>query len=205
LREDSLLGELAIARRSRLLDRLTMLLLPCCSCGLASHGHPLRHAAARPRHAPHQASSAIEPAAKTRAIFFTESDYNSASRSWVGRVSVLRAAAPDAPQWVADCRNPTGLAVDSMRGRVYWTDPGADAIHVCDADGANRRAIGSTAFGQRHNDGPYGLAVDQASGTLVWSSIGHGAFRCTDGGGGVVRSLDVGGRGRVSEASRTLA
>jgi len=34
---------------------------------------------------------------KTRAIFYTESDYEPTLRSWVGRVSVLRSATPESP------------------------------------------------------------------------------------------------------------
>eukprot|EP00962_Isochrysis_galbana_P042957 scaffold16212_cov112-Isochrysis_galbana.AAC.4 len=106
-------------------------------------------------------SGSADATTKTRAIFYTESDYNPSVSGWVGRLSVLRAATPESPRWVADATNPTGLAVDSLRGRVYWTDPGDASIHTCLADGTDHSLVAAGTFGHRMNDGPFGIAVDE--------------------------------------------
>jgi hypothetical protein len=108
-------------------------------------------------------SGAADTATKTRAIFYTESDYNPSQGGWTGRLSVLRAATPESPRWVADATNPTGVAVDSLRGRVYWTDPGDASIHTCLADGTEHALVAAGTFGHRMNDGPFGIAVDEQS------------------------------------------
>lgn len=127
-------------------------------------------------------SGSADATTKTRAIFYTESDYNPSVSGWVGRLSVLRAATPESPRWVADATNPTGLAVDSLRGRVYWTDPGDASIHTCLADGTDHSLVAAGTFGHRMNDGPFGIAVDEQAEVSVWGRR-CGATRPRDGSG----------------------
>jgi len=96
-------------------------------------------------------------------------------------------------------RNPTGLAVDSVAKKVFWTDWGNSAITRCDLlqpdmASATTRTIGDGLFGRRMNDGPWGLAIDPATGTLVWSEAGGAALRCADYDGSSVSLLSDGDR-----------
>ena len=81
---------------------------------------------------------------------------------------------------IADGVNPTGLAVDSLRGRVFWTDPGAPAIMSCGLDGSDTQEIAGGTFGHQMKDGPLGISVDTSTDTVMWSAAGNTAIRRAD-------------------------
>lgn len=80
--------------------------------------------------------------------------------------------------------NPTGLAVDALSQRLFWTDWGDRSIVSCSLAAPHaapeKRKIGEGLFGHRMDDGPWGIAVDPATSTVVWSSAGSAAVRRAD-------------------------
>uniref|UniRef100_A0A7S0QA41 SMP-30/Gluconolactonase/LRE-like region domain-containing protein n=1 Tax=Coccolithus braarudii TaxID=221442 RepID=A0A7S0QA41_9EUKA len=129
---------------------------------------------------PAAALSTAKHPQQTLSIFYTESDYDSASRKWVGRVQKLEAINPDEPRSIYDGVCPTGLAVDSCHGRLYVTDPRAPAIVSCEFDGSNVQSIGAGLFGTRMMDGPWGITIAPTMNTVMWSAAGHCAIRRAD-------------------------
>ena len=70
---------------------------------------------------------------------------------------------------VTDARNPDGIAVDAVRGHIYWTNMGVPSlndgsIERVDLDGSNRTTI--VPEGATHT--PKQLILDKPTGKLYW-------------------------------------
>ena len=183
-------------------------------------GRPLVEMAAGRRGARGGAQKMIEsPPARphTRALFWTESEYDADEERWVGKVKTAEphelhrpyaAAAPasqpelqpsDPPasspfrRTLGAGTHPSGLAVDSRNGFVYWTDRSDGTISRAGIDGQTPpQHLGDGLFGHTTNDGPLGIALDPLTETVMWSAAGHSKIRRADLDGGAIATVSGG-------------
>ena len=116
---------------------------------------------------------------QTLSLFWTERGQG-LEGGWSGCVRTANRDELHSPRTVASGVNPSCLAVDSIRGSVYWSDPSKGAIIRSSLTGGEKEYIAEGSFGHRVRDGPWGLAVDPTTSTLMWSAAGHGKIRRSD-------------------------
>ena len=116
---------------------------------------------------------------QTLSLFWTERGQD-LEGGWSGCVRTANRDELHSPRTVASGVNPSCLAVDSIRGSVYWSDPSKGAITRSSLTGGEKEYIAEGSFGHRVRDGPWGLAVDPTTSTLMWSAAGHGKIRRSD-------------------------
>ena len=81
-------------------------------------------------------------------------------------------------RYLADLREPSGVALDPATGKMYWTDLGTGKIQRANPDGSN---VEDLVTGLRQ---PTGIALDAAAGKVYWTD----------------QPLDV-GQGRIQRAN----
>lgn len=98
---------------------------------------------------------------------------------------------------------PEGMAIDSVTGRLYWTNytggpGGAGAIRYANLDGSGG---GELNPGGAELKNPNGVAIDPATRTIYWGNNGGGP----SGEGSIsFANLDGGGGGQLNTGSATL-
>ena len=159
-----------------------MLSFACPASAALAHQTLVKPAptASRAAAAPSPARLCRGPLEQTLALFYTESEYvpggTAGQSQWMGRVQAVEAKNPHVPRTIADACRPSGLAVDSLSRRVYWTDSGSPSIRCNSFDGSKRSALGTGMFGRKMGDGPFGITVDPTTDTVAWSAMGHAAI-----------------------------
>ena len=84
---------------------------------------------------------------------------------------------------------PEGIAVDGIRGKVYWTDLGTDKIYSADLDGSNVQAIVTGLLSPRD------IAVDVAGGKIYWAETASPIIQRADLDGSNVQAIVTTGVG----------
>jgi hypothetical protein len=98
---------------------------------------------------------------------------------------------------------PEGMAIDSVTGRLYWTNytggpGGTGAIRYANLDGSGG---GELDTGGAEVDEPNGVAIDPATRTIYWANYGGGP----SGEGSIsFANLDGGGSGQLNSGGATL-
>uniref|UniRef100_A0A672TRU4 Low-density lipoprotein receptor-related protein 4 n=1 Tax=Strigops habroptila TaxID=2489341 RepID=A0A672TRU4_STRHB len=93
-------------------------------------------------------------------------------------------------KWVPNRRiELSGLAIDWIHDKLYWTDSGTSRIEYSNMDGSNRRIIADT-----HLFWPNGLTIDYAGHRMYWVDAKHH----------VIERADLDGRNRKAVISQGL-
>ena len=95
-------------------------------------------------------------------LYWTEWKSYSSSLSRIARANADGTGGETLMDGLTDGVGPRDLAVDSINGKLYWSNKSAAALHRCNLDGTGDEAIVNEAY-------PEGLALDVAGGKIYWA------------------------------------
>ena len=110
------------------------------------------------------------------------------TESGTGTIKVYRDG--EVETLVSGLSNPSGIAVDSVSGKLYWTDRGVnDVIQRSDIDGANLETLVPSG-----NIDAFGIALDVPGGKMYWADSAFDVIRRANlDGSGVEDFIHTGG------------